>query len=400
MKFVAPLTPSNLEDVSRLKCVQDATGPFEGIPEPIWLLLSAISRITCKSEGQLSESVFPPFGKAWPTMWVWIRHTYHAHQGRVHRFRQTINAAQKSQLADRYGVFAVILQCFVHHSKQPVISKILSNYPDIFAMMADMWIGEANNEKTVHGFRSGAFNVAVSASEAPDQRIVAHIILACGGAEEAVNMACQRLERNTTKVPDDYNSHFVDLHFIAVSITNPESPIAQAILESSRVARVLMRIWAHVTSTLFASSIKLRNGYIDICMSGISVLVERSPRAYEILRDVLHHDFIPLCLNSIPLLRSGSGDERIIKEAHGVFIRILLPATVHRQILSILEQSMTSPKLKFLPQGQHEVLAKPFRELWQTIQLRRNAYKEHKQDRSRCVLLCGNTKVSAFTDSV
>ncbi|KZP02027.1 hypothetical protein FIBSPDRAFT_906230, partial [Athelia psychrophila] len=393
MKFVAPLTPSKLEDVPRLKCVQDATGPFERIPEPIWFLLGITSEIARQAQGQLSGSVFPPFSKAWPTIWIWMRHIYRAHQDRADRLRQTMDAAQKDQLAGRYAVFTSILRSFTEHANQPVILKILSDYPEIFGMMADMWIEEAKDEIMVHGFQAGVFTAAVVPSGPSEQRFVAQIILACGGAEEAVNLACQRIEHNTKEAKEDYNAHIVDLHFFTASMSNAKCPIAPAMLASSRVARTLMCAWAHATTKLFLAPVKIRDACLAICMSSISVLVERSPRAYEMLRDVLHHNFIPLCLHSIPLVRSGCGEpEKIIGEAHGVLLGILPPATVHREILSIMQRSMTSPMLKDLPKDQHDVLTKPYHNLWHTIQHRRNAYKEHRQDRSRCVLLCGNAK--------
>ncbi|KZP21559.1 hypothetical protein FIBSPDRAFT_953578 [Athelia psychrophila] len=401
MKFVAPITPSDVDDVPRLKCVQDAQSPAERIPESICMLLAAVSETAFKAEGQLSGSALLPFRKAWPTMWIWTRHMYRVHQDRVDLSRLKMDAAQKSHFTERYHfdeVMAGILRSLIDHAKQPVISKILSDHPEIFAMMADMWIREAKDKEAVYGFRSGFYSESGDASE---QRFVAHIILACGGAEEAVNLACQRVERNTGRTTQDYNTHFIDLHFLAASMSNAECPIAPAMLASPRVARVLMRAWAHAASELFSAPVELRDAYMDICMSGTNMLLERSPRAYEILRDILNHDFIPLCLNSIPLVRSGSGDhESFIQEACSLLSGILPPATVHREILSIMQRSITSPKLIFLPKDQHDVLTKGCRDLWHTIQQRGDAYHQHRQDRSRCILLCGNVKVSALADLV
>lgn len=82
MKFMAPLSPSDVDDIDGLKYVRDAHEPIQHIPESVFQFLHAVSTA---GRAQLSGDSFVIMTEAWPTMWTWIQLLYLAH----HTYIQT-----------------------------------------------------------------------------------------------------------------------------------------------------------------------------------------------------------------------------------------------------------------------------------------------------------------------
>lgn len=95
MKFVAPLTPSNVDDVPHIKCVQNAREV--GYPHAVYLLLYGIAASTSCTT-QLCASTIPLVRKAWPTIWVWLQYMYPVHRRVNHVIDREVHLADSACL--------------------------------------------------------------------------------------------------------------------------------------------------------------------------------------------------------------------------------------------------------------------------------------------------------------
>lgn len=400
--FVAPLTPPSINGVSRLEYAQEAVELLDSVPESVGVLLWEIAKA---SGGKLSETkTFSLWSKAWPTMWIWIQHMYHAHHALRQVLEHRTDASVTDLIARRYQLFESVLMIFIDYDHpRTVITQILASHPGIFRMMADMWIREGTDKNGSQGFRSGVF--ADPRHTTLHSRFKAQALLACGSAEEFVHIFCQRIERNLGQTQRDHDILFVELTSLLMHISIPLPPedsynVAPAMYASCRVATVLMKAWAHIISSSFTGSAKRRDEMLHVCAFATFSLVQRSPQAYERLVDILDHDFLPLFLKSVPLVHSSSKiyeDFTIVSLS--ILQNIIWPATVHRKILYLTDQFVSASRMRgnILSRTFNPRFYDSWSQLSELFNERYSGYKSYRA-RLRGVLLCGNVKVSAFGD--
>ncbi|KZP13977.1 hypothetical protein FIBSPDRAFT_118828 [Athelia psychrophila] len=326
--------------------------------------------------------------KAWPTMWIWIQHVYQTH---LQLALPGVDATRKAFMAKRYEVFVTILKMFADHGHTPMVSGFISGHAGILPMMADMWIREGTDKNAENGFRCALFNVPRVAIQ---ERFLAQIILACGTADEAVHVACQRVEHHLGQAQREYSLLSMDLTIFMMHLCEPsDSPLAAAMYASSGVATTLMHAWAHIASSLCTVSVEHRSELLDICMISTFLLVQRSPQAYDRILDILYHDLLPLLLQSVALIQPSSERyESFATHAVSMIHEILSPATVHRETLSLLGRCVAAVHKR----GKHLPMRNPsIRGTWSGLMMlldeREKVYNKFKSD-SRTVLLCGNAK--------
>ncbi|KAF7969738.1 hypothetical protein HWV62_28495 [Athelia sp. TMB] len=398
MKFVAPLTPAKLEDVPRLKCVLDTAEPTLHIPESIFTLLHRVGYVisqfgTTTGGSQMPEKCVASFARGWPTMWIWIQHTYYAHQAAIRVLYRTITAAQKDFFTNRYHVFAKMFQCFINYADRPAISDIIENNPKIISMMAELWISEAKDAKAANGFSrfiSGSFGETELAVE---RRFITEVILACGNAQEAVNVACLRVECNIRQGIPVYDTLMVDLLFFSNRLDKRTCPIGFAMHASARVTTMLMHTLTHLAASTALNKLA-RNYMIDASLTAVYKLLHPSPWAYERIVDLLQHNFIPLLIACGRLVHPAAQDYKRISLLFS-WLRddILSPATVHRKLVFLMKRSIEvayaqSPKSL----SDEDALIKDFvGQLWCRINERVTTYRDYKNEGLHPVILCGNT---------
>lgn len=398
MKFVAPLTPPSAEGVASLECVKESIEPVEQVPESVFLLLTAIALSeTCGSRFSLGVSQL--VSKTWPTMWVWMEHIYAVHLRLVH---PRMSATRKSLFAKRHQVLVKILRMFVDHGKNPVVSKISTSHPGVVSMMADMWIREGTDKSADNGFRCAVFCKPLDGIK---QKVMTQVIAACGTAEAAVNIACQRVERNLGQARREYGMLHMDLSLFALHLCEPsgDSPLAPPMYASPRVASSIMHAWDHSTSDSCLVTDERRGELIYICLTATFLLLQESPQAYHRILDVLHHDLLPLLTKSFGLVRSSSTKyESFTTHAICMLHDILSPATVHRRVMS----SMGPGVIAIQERGKVELSGNPtLKEAWlgftATLGDRERVYKMFKESPTGGpILLCGNENVRAFTHPI
>ncbi|KZP21550.1 hypothetical protein FIBSPDRAFT_503341 [Athelia psychrophila] len=405
MIFVAPLTPSSVDDVPRLKCVRDAMEPVERVPHSVYLLLGSIASSECCGR-RLSEHTIPLVNQAWPTMWVWIQYLYSVHlHPPAHGNTNAKHVAKRvATLANMYKLFRKILDMFISQIEKPMVSEIMASHPGVLSMMANMWIMEGRNKDVANGFRCGKFLQPRGASANPrsvmHERLLAQIVAACGTAEEAVSVACQRIERNLGQAQRDYELLSIDLYFFMEHLCEPsDSPLAPKMFasESARVAMTLMHTWAHIASgscTLAASS-EIRSEALHSCLVSTFLLIQRSPQAYDRIMDILRLGLVPLLIKSVWLALSPESSpirESFPNYAIAMIEEILSPATIHRKVLSLVRRYTYDVMQK---PGDLQAFEIPgVRDSWggllKVVDEREKVYKEFKD----CgpVLLCGNVE--------
>ncbi|KZP13994.1 hypothetical protein FIBSPDRAFT_868718 [Athelia psychrophila] len=323
MKLVAPFTPSSVDGVSSHGTfVHKAVEQPEDIPESIFALLQAVA-ISDGFDSLLGETALL-LSKAWPTIWIWTKYIYHANL----RVLPRMNVAQKSAFAERYRVVVVMLDIFVKHGYNPII---FGNYRE----------GTDKNLAT-QGFQCGIF----PSTPAPliQQRFIAQVIATCGTAQEAVHVACQRVERHLEQKQRDYQAISLDLNFFNSEMIQIEpSPLVQPMYASSSVAIMLMHSWNHITSISFTDSVERRNALITACMGGAVALARSSPQAPNRISDMLHQDLLRLLAKSISLVQKSSPHHHTFREGIVCILHdILAPATVHREILSLIRRCVAA----------------------------------------------------------
>lgn len=402
MKFVAPLTPSSVDDVPLLKCVRNATEPVEGVPHSIYSMLSSIASTECLGR-RLSEHTIPLVSQVWPTMWVWVQYMYSIYlHPQVHSNKNAKHVAERvATLANIYKLFYKILEMFCAHIQVPMVSDIIACHPGVLAMMANMWIMEGTDKNTANGFRCGRFLQRFGASGHPryvmQERLLAQIIAACGTAEEAVHVACQRIERHLGQAQRDYEFLSIDLSFFAEHLDQPSSSLlAPKMYASSRVATTLMHTWAHITSSSCTASSKIRSDALHTCLVSTFVIMQRSPRAYDRMVDILHQDLIPLLIKSVSLMLSPESSlirESFTNYATAIIEEILTPATVHRKVLSLVRRydDVAEKRGEFMPLEIPRISVS-WGALLKVVDERERVYKEFKD--CAPIILCGNVKVS------
>lgn len=393
MKLVAPLTPSTVDDIPRLRCVQDAIE--DGYPYSISLLLAGIATSQCCT-AQLCASTIPLVSKAWPTMWIWIQYVYTVHRSAKHLVNQ------KAYLAQLHEIFVKLLRMFSEHDTEPTVAKILSSHPGILPMMIDMWIREATDKSAVLGFRCAEFgNFQNDSTEEP---FLVQLIIACGTAEEAVHIACLRVERHLGQAQREYDILSKDLSFFAQHLCRPtDSPLAPAMYASSGVATAIMHAWGHITSDSCKTSPENRDGWLYFCLLSTLWLLQQSPQAYDRILDCLYHDLLPVLAKSFGMIRSSSNvpsstiiHERFTAHAISMLREILAPATVHRKVISSTRPwiaanqargNLELPGLKGNPG-----LTEAWLEFTTTLGDRGRLYGMFKES-TGTVILCGNANV-------
>ena len=402
MQYVAPLTPSTVDDVPSLKCVHDAVEPVEKIPEAMFLLLESLARTASKFEVAAHMLQAAQFSGAWPTIWIWVQYLYRTHLARA-QLLPCMDATRQAFFARMYQAVVDTFTIFTSHSFASVTMQILESYPEILSIMADMWIRESRDKKAVNGFRCGDFTGPGHGTTA---RFIAQAISTCGSAEEVVHLACQRVKHNFRQAEPDYDMLHSDLMFFTrlqpLDMRHP-SPLVLATHASSEVVVVVLCALAHATSPSHTDFIdrNSRDGIINTSLSAISFLVLRSPRAHERVIDILHHDFIPLFISCVHLVDSGLQDKKSpIYRSISFFNNILSPATVHREIMSLMRRSI---RAAYAPPSSpltdmNDLIRLSCGKLWSLIQKRTIAYNQYRTKSSRCVILCGNAKVCPFTN--
>ncbi|KZP13986.1 hypothetical protein FIBSPDRAFT_935999, partial [Athelia psychrophila] len=339
MKLVAPFTPSSVDGVSSHGTfVHKAVEQPEHIPESIFALLQAVA-ISDGFDSLLGETALL-LSKAWPTIWIWTKYIYHANL----RVLPRMNVAQKSAFAERYRVVVVMLDIFVKHGYNPIFLEIIVNHEsEILAMMADMWKGEGTDKNlATQGFQCA--NFPSTPASLIRQRFIAQVIATCGTAQEAVHVACQRVERHLEQKQRDYEAISLDLYFFNSEMIQIEpSPLVQPMYASSGVAIMLMHTWNHITSISFTGSVERRSALITACMGGAVTLGRSSPQAPNRISDMLHRGLLRLLVKSVTLVQNSLPDYNILLD--GIFLMlhdILSPATVHREILSLIRRCVAT----------------------------------------------------------
>ncbi|KAF7976558.1 hypothetical protein HWV62_6219 [Athelia sp. TMB] len=395
MVFVAPLTPSNIGDISRLKCVQDADEPLmTRIPRTVFELLYAIALVDMDDD-QYSENSLSLYSSAWPTLWIWVQYIYPIHHSLLQQKNATMNFIHHATFGVRYNLFLGTLMKFVHNSTLPTFADIMDADPKISSMMADMWMREGLDKYKVHGFQSAGFTDKFGARPI----FLEHVVSACGSAEGIINIICQRLRRNLGHSSRSYREIQCELRFLYSHISQDEpSPLVSPMCGSSRLAITLMQVLSHVVSKAYKSETSIRDWLMCSCVAFVPRITERSPVIYQIIVDIINHDFIPLMLRSIALVQSTSKMHEafvqcVISTIKGVFC----PAIVHREIAFLMERSFSivakaSSKVQ-PPARSHAQIKSSFEELRDLI-ARGGEYKEYRKGNNRSILYCGNGMVN------
>ncbi|KZP13983.1 hypothetical protein FIBSPDRAFT_935996 [Athelia psychrophila] len=337
MKLVAPFTPSSVDGVSSHgTSFHKAVEQPEDIPESIFVLLQAVA-ISGSSDSLLGETALL-LSKAWPTIWIWIKYIYHAN------LRDLPGMIHDAAFARRYQVIGAMLGLLAKHGRNQIIFEIIVNHEsEILPMMADMWKGEGTDKfLATQGFQCGIF----PSTPAPliQQKFVAQIIATCGTAQEAVYVACQRVERHLEQKHLNYQAITLDLNFFRFELmeTDP-SPLVQPMHASSRVAITLMDSWKHAASMSFTGSVEARERLLMICLFSVVMLAQNSPQAYNRIGDMLHRDLFHLLAKSASLVKKSSPIyDAFFDRIACMFHDILSPATVHREILSLTRRCVAA----------------------------------------------------------
>ncbi|KZP21693.1 hypothetical protein FIBSPDRAFT_890926 [Athelia psychrophila] len=113
MKFLAPLTLSNVNNIPHLQFTREAAKPLDNISGSTVTLLREVAKAGGR---QLSEAKsFSLLSKAWPTMWIWIQHIYYDHL-------QTLNHWMDAVAADiftrRYMLLKALFDVFVDYIRK------------------------------------------------------------------------------------------------------------------------------------------------------------------------------------------------------------------------------------------------------------------------------------------
>lgn len=395
MKFVAPLTPSSVDDIPHLKCVQDAFEPVQHIPESIFVLLGTLAA-ACPV--RLYDEPLLLLRKAWPTMWIWIQYFYNAHHSHLQTLDSKIEATQKAFFGGRYQVFVKIFTIFLNDNNLPLLSEIVASYPGITSMMANMWLREGTDEGEVKGFPSGHLVQYTHWYGKERQAILAEVISVCGTAEGAVHVACQRIERNIGQAQPDYDQLAVDLTHFTKHI--PMSPLASAMCASSGVAHTLMLAWDVIISSSPAAfkHADSRDKSLVACMDAIFLLLHHSPHAYDRMLDILRYGFFPILMKFGTFIHPSSNLQTVSAAMTyaGFTLRMILsPATVHRDFLSLIGRSMAAiPSRENITLLKHPSIKHHWAGLIQVLDERKRVYNKMKKSH-RTVILCGNATVSA-----
>lgn len=396
---MAPLTPHHVDDILELKC--NSTEPLENTPESVSELLWQVAKA---SSGNLTEvKSFLLWRKAWPTMWIWIDHIYHAHHAHRQIVEQGLDIFITHFFARRYTIFMAVFTNLLRYDQQQPIVDILASYPRIFFIISDMWMREGTGKDTSHGFRSGVF---ADPRRATHQRFLAQAISNCRSAGEFVQVFCQRIERNLGQAQPDYEMLSADLISLIVYMTQvfggPCMGVAPAIYASSRVATMLMHVWAHVASRPSTRSVEQRDDLLRICVSATFVLVERSPQAYDRIINILDYDVLPLLIKSIPLVRSSSKKYTAFT-AHAVSLidEIISPATVHREMLYSVKRRVDASRRRghYLGPTSNPKFRDSWSRLIKLLDERKGLYHGYNES-SQSVILYGNSEVSGFREIV
>lgn len=399
---MAPLTPPSIDRMSRLKCVQDAVARLQhGTPESVFTLLQIVSS-ACRV--QLCDNSFSLLIKAWPTMMIWIQHLYND----LHCYRK--EAIPKAFIASRYMLFA---DMFTNLGKQShlLVSKLLANDPGILSMMADMWIREGTDDRNVvNGFPCGCF---FERGNAMEHVFLAKVISTCGTAEIAVHVACQRLGRMFGQGYRNFNWDELgaEMGFLAGHMFPDRampSPLAPAMHASSELASILMRAWAIVSSSSLASfkdSISSRDQLLQMTMTA-ALLIARS---HDRILDVLKQGFFPILIKSFSVVRSSPTDsshEISMEFSVSAFCKVLSPATVHRDILSLMLRGTDVVRRDAIHGNWGDFLPLKYPrvgEAWSGLILqldeRQKVYNKFKKAH-QTVILCGNATVSVLVHQI
>ncbi|KZP13988.1 hypothetical protein FIBSPDRAFT_868713 [Athelia psychrophila] len=331
MKLVTPFTPSSVDGVSSHGTfVHKAVEQPEDIPESIFALLWATAAMSGGFES-LPGGTALLLSEAWPTIWIWVKYIYHAN------LRDLPSVIHNTAFARRYTVIVAMLGLLAKHGDNQLIFEIVLNHEsDILPMMADMWKGEGTDKNlATQGFQCGIF----PSTPAPQiqQKFIAQVIATCGTAQEAVHVACQRVERHLEQKHRGYEAISLDLYFFTSEMMQIEpSPLMQPMYASSSVAIMLMHSWNHITSISFTDSVERRNALITTCMGGAVALARSSPQAPNRISDMLHQDLLRLLAKSISLVQKSSPHHHTFREG------IVSPATVHREILSLIRRCVAA----------------------------------------------------------
>ena len=397
IKFVAPLTPSNIGDISYLKCVEDATEPLmERIPGTVFQLLYAIALVDMDDD-QYSGNSLSLYSSAWPTLWIWVQYIYPIHHSLLQQKNATMIFNHHAAFGVRYNLFLGTLMKFVHNSNMPTFADIMDADPEISSMMADMWMREGIDKYKVHGFQSAGFTDKFGARPI----FLEHVISACGSAEGIINIACQRLRRNLGHSSRSYREIQCELRFLYTHISQEEpSPLVSPMCGSSRLATALMQVLSHVVSRAFKGETSIRDWLMCSCVAFVPRITERSPVIYQIVVDIINHDFIPLLLRSVSLVHSTSKMHEAFVQCVVSTVRgILCPVIVHREIAFLMERSFSiiaKSSSKMQPPARSNAMIKSsFIELRRLI-VRGGEYKEYRKRNYRSILYCGNGMVNNF----
>lgn len=395
MKFVAPLTPPSVDGIPNIKLNIESVEPLDNIPGSVAALIVEAARIS--GPRQLSETKsFSLWSKAWSTMWIWVQRLYHDH---LRMLNQSMDAFVVTLLRGRCIVLRAALSVFVNYDGKPMVAEILASHPRILNMMAVMWIEEGTKKNPVHGFKSWAF---------ADPRLTIHqgfqaeVISACGSAGELVNLACQRIERNLGQAKQDYSAVYQEvasLKFLISQQFGGPSIITTALYASSRLATLLMQVWARVTSNSIDAGISAaqRDLLLGVCLAGTLSLVEHSPHAYDRVLEILHHDLLSLLMKSVHLVLPSSTNYEAFSTLSIVLLQeILCPATVHRKILYSMNRRIVALR-NVLSQTLNPKVYLAWSRLMTLLDERKNGYDRYIKG-SQPVLLCSSLKVSVFIE--
>ncbi|KZP13982.1 hypothetical protein FIBSPDRAFT_868708, partial [Athelia psychrophila] len=169
------------------------------------------------------------------------------------------------------------------------------------------------------------------------------------------------------------------------------SPLVQPIYASSRVANMLMHSWNHVASISFTGSAEHRCSLLAACVGGAVGLAQSSPQAPNRISDMLHQDLLHLLAKSISLVQKSPPHRQTVCEGIvWMLCDILSPATVHREILSLIRRCVAAALKRgdLRPLATYPEVRNAWSVLHKLLDQREMVYSRFKKS-PRTVILCG-----------